>query len=264
MKHRNQMESAVKRRLFILGAVALAGCATYHPQPISPAQTAAAFDARSLTNENLRAFLETNHINGPWPRRSWDLDALTLVAFFYQPALAEAHELTDANGRLLNLAHRDLTPSNILFTANEALRGSMAEKRASARLLYGATVAFRVAGRESDEHGYAYNISADGLYVRTLAPLMPGDDAWIELRPPRTDRRVRLEAKVVWQRLFGPVHGATVPPGFDVLTTEPGLPELGTFAINLHLPRAQTSPITQGLARHIRDSFVGQGRLKAA
>ena len=74
----------------------LAGCATYHPQPISPEQTAAAFDARSLTNENLRAFLETNQVAGEWPRRSWDLNALTLVAFYYQPALAEARAQWEA------------------------------------------------------------------------------------------------------------------------------------------------------------------------
>ncbi len=73
-----------------LAAMLLAGCATYRPQPISPENSAAAFDARSLTNENLRAFLETNHVAGPWPRRAWDLNALTLVAFYYQPALAEA------------------------------------------------------------------------------------------------------------------------------------------------------------------------------
>ncbi len=57
---------------------------------------------------------------------------------------------------------------------------------------------------------------------------------------------------------------ATVPPGVDILTPQSGLPDLATFAINLHLPRAPASPITQGLARHIRDSFVGQGRSKAA
>ncbi len=67
-----------------------AGCATYHPQPISPEKTAAAFDARSLASENLHAFLETNHVTGGWPRQSWDLNALTLAAFYYQPALAEA------------------------------------------------------------------------------------------------------------------------------------------------------------------------------
>ena len=68
----------------------VAGCVRFHPQPISPEQTAAAFDSRSLTSTNLQAFLETNHLTGPWPRQSWDLDALTLVAFYYQPALAEA------------------------------------------------------------------------------------------------------------------------------------------------------------------------------
>ena len=67
-----------------------ASCATYHPEPIAPEQTAAAFDARSLTNENLRAFLETNHVTGDWPRPSWDLNALIFVAFYYQPARAEA------------------------------------------------------------------------------------------------------------------------------------------------------------------------------
>jgi outer membrane protein, heavy metal efflux system len=68
----------------------LAGCATFHSQPISPEKSAAAFDARSLAGEKLHAFLETNHVTGEWPRQSWDLNALTLVAFYYQPALAEA------------------------------------------------------------------------------------------------------------------------------------------------------------------------------
>ena len=57
---------------------------------------------------------------------------------------------------------------------------------------------------------------------------------------------------------------ATVPPGLDVLESRSGLPELANFAINLHLPRAPMTPIADGLARHIRQSFVGQGRLKAA
>jgi outer membrane protein, heavy metal efflux system len=74
----------------IFGATLLAGCATFHSQPISPEKTAGAFNARSLADENLRAFLETNHVTGNWPRQAWDLNALTLAAFFYQPALAEA------------------------------------------------------------------------------------------------------------------------------------------------------------------------------
>ena len=76
--------------LFPVFLLFAAGCASYHAQPIAPEQTAADFDARSFTNENLRAFLETNHITGEWPRRSWDLNTLTFVAFYYQPTLAEA------------------------------------------------------------------------------------------------------------------------------------------------------------------------------
>jgi cobalt-zinc-cadmium efflux system outer membrane protein len=76
--------------LIIATLMLLAGCATYHPRPISPEKTAAAFDARSLTNEGLAAFLEANHVTAPSPGDAWSLKALTLVAFYYQPALAEA------------------------------------------------------------------------------------------------------------------------------------------------------------------------------
>lgn len=75
---------------FILGILLLAGCARFKSEPISAETTAARFEARSLTNENLGAFLETNHVVAEWPCRSWDLDALTFVAFYYQPSLAEA------------------------------------------------------------------------------------------------------------------------------------------------------------------------------
>lgn len=71
-------------------AVILAGCATYHPQPLSPEKTAAAFDARSLADTNLCAFLETNQVAVPGPHAAWNLKQLTLAAFYYQPALAEA------------------------------------------------------------------------------------------------------------------------------------------------------------------------------
>jgi outer membrane protein, heavy metal efflux system len=76
--------------MFSIFIVFITGCATFHSQPISPEKSAAAFDARSLGGENLHAFLETNHVTGGWPRQSWDLNALTLAAFYYQPALAEA------------------------------------------------------------------------------------------------------------------------------------------------------------------------------
>jgi DNA-binding response OmpR family regulator/Tfp pilus assembly protein PilZ len=111
-------------------------------------------------------------------------------------------------------------PENLLFVANELGRSGATDGRASARLLYGTVVAFRVAGRDADAFGCTYNISAGGLYVRTLAPLDRGQEVWIELIPPRSDRRVRLEGKVVWRRRFGPIESATVPPGFGLQITD--------------------------------------------
>jgi DNA-binding response OmpR family regulator len=119
-------------------------------------------------------------------------------------------------------------PENVLFIANELLRGGAGDKRSSRRLLYGTKVAFRGEGRDGDDFGFCYNISAGGLYVRTLAP--PADDqVWIELRPPRTDRKVRLEGQVVWRRGFGPAEHATVPPGFGFKLTDATRKNLQTW-----------------------------------
>lgn len=111
-------------------------------------------------------------------------------------------------------------PENVLYAANEALRGSFSEQRQSPRLLYGTTVGFRVAGRDRDDEGFMYNVSGEGLFIRTLAPPLGGDDVWLEFVPPRSDRRVRLEANVVWRRVFGQGQDATVPPGFGVRITD--------------------------------------------
>jgi DNA-binding response OmpR family regulator/Tfp pilus assembly protein PilZ len=118
---------------------------------------------------------------------------------------------------------------NMLFVANEALKGSFGDRRSSPRLLYGASALFRSAGRETDHLGYVYNICAEGLFIRTMDPLPQGEEIWLELTPPRTDRRVRLEARVVWRRLFGPVHGATAPPGFGLRINGGSKAELERF-----------------------------------
>ena len=104
---------------------------------------------------------------------------------------------------------------NVLFVSNELSRGFGVDKRTSPRLLFGTTTCFRGAGRESDDFGYSYNISHDGIYVRTLAP--PDDDiVWLELCPPRSERRVRLVGRVAWRRGLSNSEFATVPPGFGV------------------------------------------------
>lgn len=74
---------------FILGIVLLAGCARFQSKPISPVETAAKLESRSLTNAVLQTFLENNlHREFTnWPAAQWDFDMLTHAAFYYHPSL---------------------------------------------------------------------------------------------------------------------------------------------------------------------------------
>src|SRR5437588_10176703 len=78
---------AMKRSASIFLLVLMCGCVSYHPRPISVEKSATDFDARGFEDAGLRAFLATNHEPTEWPRKEWDLEALTLAAFYYQPDL---------------------------------------------------------------------------------------------------------------------------------------------------------------------------------
>ena len=107
-------------------------------------------------------------------------------------------------------------PENVLFRANELLARPGPDQRAAPRLLYGTAVSFRGAGRDEDDVGFSYNVSAGGLYIRTLAPLDAGTEVWLDMWATRSQRRVRLAGTVAWRRVFGEQERATVPPGFGV------------------------------------------------
>jgi DNA-binding transcriptional LysR family regulator len=49
---------------------------------------------------------------------------------------------------------------------------------------------------------------------------------------------------------------STVAPELDILPPQSGLPELPSFAINLHLSKGQSSPAVMELARHLRDGLT--------
>lgn len=73
--------------LAALAVAELSGCARFHERPLATAKVAADFEARTLADPGLRVFLETNHLPGDWPRRSWDFNALSLAAFYFHPDL---------------------------------------------------------------------------------------------------------------------------------------------------------------------------------
>lgn len=65
------------------------GCASFEPQTISPADTVARYESRTLDNPDLHAFIQKNSQREvvPWPLPQWDFDLLTLAAFYYHPDL---------------------------------------------------------------------------------------------------------------------------------------------------------------------------------
>ena len=65
------------------------GCASFHPRPISPSETASKFEMRTLQSKKLESFIEKNIHKKEiaWPPASWDFKMLSLAAAYYSPAL---------------------------------------------------------------------------------------------------------------------------------------------------------------------------------
>jgi cobalt-zinc-cadmium efflux system outer membrane protein len=73
----------------LAGLSLLGSCARFEARPLSPEQTAAQFEARTLDASGLRRFIEQNlkrDLSG-WPLHEWGFDTLTLAALYYHPSL---------------------------------------------------------------------------------------------------------------------------------------------------------------------------------
>lgn len=91
--------------VFVLLLVAAAcGCAPYkyHPAPVSPPALAANLEARSLDDPGLRAWMEQAAGFAPlsWPLSTWDLNSLTLAAYYFNPQM----DVARANAAVANAA----------------------------------------------------------------------------------------------------------------------------------------------------------------
>src|SRR5437868_12305346 len=77
---------------FLIATLVLTGCARFEPKPISAVDSAAKLERRSLEDNGLKIFLAkhlSRELSG-WPAAKWDLEMLTLAAFYYQPSLEVA------------------------------------------------------------------------------------------------------------------------------------------------------------------------------
>ncbi len=125
------------------------------------------------------------------------------------------------------LTSSSASPEDILFVANE-LVFSRGGKRRESRALLGTPVLFRdAAGGGANEFGFSYDVSPNGLYVRSLLPC-DFSEVSLELRPPRRDKTVSLRGQIVRRVRFGSGLIASAPPGFGVLLT--GEPDDADFS----------------------------------
>jgi cobalt-zinc-cadmium efflux system outer membrane protein len=95
MAHGNSSRSGRPKGLIFLLAALITGCASYQPEPLSPADRAAAIGARTLDNPRLLNFIALEHGGAPDGKR-WDLADLTLAALYYHPDLDIARAKLDA------------------------------------------------------------------------------------------------------------------------------------------------------------------------
>src|ERR1700674_5293803 len=85
------MNATRRSILLCLVIVALDGCAAqrYRAAPISPSESEARLENRSLQDPELRQYLEKNvgRQLTAWPPKSWDLGSLTFAAFYFSPEM---------------------------------------------------------------------------------------------------------------------------------------------------------------------------------
>ncbi len=94
-----------------MAGAALVGCAHYRARPLASRQVVADFESRTLAEDGLKAFLETNHVTGDWPRTNWELESLTLAAFYFSPELDLARAQAETSHAGLRTAGQRPNPT---------------------------------------------------------------------------------------------------------------------------------------------------------
>lgn len=149
-------------------------------------------------------------------RRSSGKKDLPAVIMAQEVARSEALEQLKPLGTCA-LAGEKAPADNVLFLVNDLLTSPEARNaRASERHLYDTLCSFRSQGEFEHVFGLTYNISREGLYVRTFDSPQRGTELWFELVPPYGQRAVHLRGSVVWSRGLRMGAGGAAPPGFGV------------------------------------------------
>jgi outer membrane protein TolC len=119
--------------LLCVGALAIAGCATYRPAPLDSASVAASLAARKLDSDKAKAALARIAPGAQWDGATWDRLSLFAFALETNPAIAEARANAASAARSAKAA-RVPPAATVTLTAEYANDPSTSE-----HWLYGAT-----------------------------------------------------------------------------------------------------------------------------
>lgn len=107
--------------VFICTELLLAGCASYTAKPIDPDAQQTAIESRRLDAPEVDRFIEraSGQKLAVWPPKTWDLDRLTLAAFYFHPDLdrAQAQRLA-AEAATITAGARPNPTGNVSFERN--------------------------------------------------------------------------------------------------------------------------------------------------
>lgn len=130
----------------------------------------------------------------------------------------EAEQLADTlpDRPVCRILQAGADPEGVTFLMNEMLSPPPAGVRRSPRLLYAGLVSFYAEGSDVEFHGYTFNASLGGVYIRSLATLPLQTRIDVRVVPPHGRGTVAAMAQVCWVKRWGDTGGAASPPGMGI------------------------------------------------
>lgn len=145
----------------------LSGCVRYVSRPVPPSATEQSYRTRSLSDPGFETFVNANAAARPvtWPPQSLDMEALTLLAFYFSTELDEARSRLAAAGAAIITAGARPNPS---IGAGAGYTDAEASPYA---LHFGVTIPFETTGKRGYRVRRAQNLS-------DVARFSVGETAW--------------------------------------------------------------------------------------
>jgi cobalt-zinc-cadmium efflux system outer membrane protein len=278
--------------LLLFTLMSISGCAryTYRAAPVSASALARSLELRTLDDPALREWMQ--HSAGfevsAWPLQSWDLRALTLAAFYFNPDLDVARANATAAGAAITTAaakpnpsvtvgpgYQTPNPSQFITSFDFSLPIETAGKRGfridaathlseASRLQLGET-AWIVRGRvRAALVDYLFAVNAAGLF-RSEEDLRNSYVASVEHRyragelplPDLTNARIeQIATRQALHTAEGLVHTSQV-----ALASAIGIPESGLEGKALSWPDMEAPPMAASLSRQTLRAAAVRNRL---